>query len=195
MKRSFAAALTVLVVFVSVLVAVPPVRAYIEEVLFTYFHFQLPNKQGAVGYGMDDDWPLTPYGFEYFPEGFEVRGVVGSINEAYPDFFRLSSLFSSDDRFIKIIQSVGEGSQVLPEGEEITINGHPAVLVRSPDVYEYLKGEVDNIADYAGYDTILLAWIEDGVKFEVVSNFPLDEVIKIAESAAPMQPGEFEDSY
>jgi hypothetical protein len=74
MKRSFAIALTVVIVFVSVFITVPPVRAYIQEILFTYFHFELPNNQGAVGFGSSDEWPLTPYGFDYFPEGFEVRG-------------------------------------------------------------------------------------------------------------------------
>jgi hypothetical protein len=64
--------------------------------------------------------------------------------------------------------------------------------VRDPDVEKYLEGDVDDTADYTSHDLFLLAWIEDGVRFELISNFPLDEVIKIAGSTVPMQPGEYE---
>jgi hypothetical protein len=160
MKRGLAFVLVSLFLFVSTLFVVPSVRAQVEKILMTYFHFELPNRQGGIGFG-SDHWSYTPYSTGYLPDGFRVKGTVSGGHEG-PGYSSLSSVFSSDDHFIKLTQTGGESVVGLPEGEGTVVQGQPAVLVRNPDIEVYLKGELDNPADYETGEAYLLVWFMEG---------------------------------
>lgn len=63
------------------------------------------------------------------------------------------------------------------------------MVIRIVEAADYL----DLLEDYSMFttlDIISLVWFEDGVRLEMVSNFPQDEVIRIAESLEQMEAGQ-----
>ena len=182
MKKALTYSFITLLVVFGMLMAVPSVRAAVIEAIANYFRFDLPNDQGSLTWGMEEDWPFRPYGVDYFPEGFNSRGSVSGITEAYPDIFILSFTFASEDRFIKIINSKGTGLSDLPEGESLTILSQPAVLIRDPELKEILGGDVDSVSDYISHEAYSLTWFMEDVRIELITNFSFEEMIKIADS-------------
>lgn len=181
--------LTTLLLVLSLLLAVPAVRAQIEKTLIQWFQAEVPGDAGTVAWG-GEDWPFTPYTIAYFPEGYDNKGTTSGIIES-PDNFSLTLTYHlSDDRFIKVINSQGIDYTDLPEGEPITIAGQPAALNREPYLEEILFGEVDDIQDYAVYEAFQFTWFMEDVQIEVVSNFPLEEILRIAGSIKPMEAGD-----
>jgi hypothetical protein len=192
MRRAFIVVFAIILTFVGTLYAVvPSVRAQINELVMSYFNYELPNKQGGGGVGYGGDAPFTPFTINYLPEGFRVKGNYTGFEES-PGVSTLENMFSDEERFIMLIQSSGEGLSGLPEGENIDFKEHEAVLIRDLDLEEYIGNLVDEVEDYAGVETISLNWFAGDVKIELVSNFPLDEVVNIAESLTPMQLGKRE---
>lgn len=192
MRRAFVVVFAVILTFFGMVYAfVPSVRAQINELLMSYFNYELPNRQGGGGVGFGGEAPFNPYTISYLPEGFRVKGNYTGFEES-PGVSTLENMFSDDERFIMLIQSSGERLSGLPEGEDISIDEQEAILIRDLDLEEYIGNLVDEIEDYAGEETISLNWFAGDVKIELISNFPLDEVIKIAESLTPMQPGQGE---
>jgi hypothetical protein len=191
-RRAFVVVFAIILTCFGTLYAVvPSVRAQINEIVMSYFNYELPNKQGGGGVGYGGDAPFTPFTINYLPKGFRVKGNYTGFEES-PEVSTLENMFSDDERFIMLIQSSGEGLSGLPEGQEISFGIQEAKLVRSLDLEAYIGNLVDDVEDYSGVETISLNWFAGEVKIELVSNFPLDEVLKIAESLTPMQPGKGE---
>lgn len=168
------------------LLAIPSVRAQITELITQWVSADLPNDSGSIALG-GEDWPFTPNIVTYFPEHLQSRGVSSGIIES-PENFSVSFMFElGKDHFIKVVNNRGAAYTFLPKGEDITINGQPAILIREPDLGKALFGEVDDIGKFATHQSFQIIWFINDIQIEVFANFPLEEMVKIAESVEPMQ--------
>ncbi|MBW8009959.1 MAG: hypothetical protein FVQ83_01780 [Chloroflexi bacterium] len=177
----------ILLAFGLVYTTVPAVRALVDDLVMSYFRSELPNDQGGIGVGFGGEEPFIPLAADYFPDDFEVVGNYIGFEDA-PGISSMTTMFDDNERFIMLIQSAGEALPGLPEGELITIDGQSGVLIRIVDVDEYLD-HLEDFSMFTTMDVISLVWFEDNVMLEMVSNFPQNEVILIAESLAPMEAG------
>jgi hypothetical protein len=181
-----AAFLAAIFLAISLLFAVPGARAQFEEILTHWLWAELPDKSGTVSWGAED-WPFTPYTIGYFPDGFRSKGVTSGVIES-PDNLSLTLTFDNgQDHYIKIVSSQGPDFTELPEGDPFLVNGQPAILVRGLEAESIILGEVDGIEKYALHEHFELTWFVESVQVEIFSNLPLDEILRIAKSARPME--------
>ncbi len=177
-------------VLVILTVAVLPAQALaprIEQLLNSWFHFKTPS--GASG--IQGFEAFTPYNPTYLPQGFKHTGTGG---HKTPDTDSLELDYSDGRNFITLIQSKGPGSGRLPEGVDAKINGAAGVFVENyASGVDELRQKMPTISTTQGYEyqhVNLLAWTMGEVKFELFSNLPEAELVKVAVSLQPMQPGE-----
>ena len=207
MKKGFAlAAIAALVIAVSTVAFVPPVRAQVGEILNTWFRFKSPGGEYEVALsGPAEFTPLHP---AYLPAGLQGSGIVGSVSESGAESIELA--YHNDEQFVSITQSKAPANKTLPAGREVTVNGRPAVLVTGLEgAFEYGFRIPENavVKTYGTLDTPpaerdshhgtiaytdgkRLTWYAGDVKVEMLSNLPEEEMLKIAESLVPAEEGE-----
>jgi len=209
MKKGFAlAALVVLVIAVSTVAFVPSVRAQVGEILNTWFRFKSPGGEYEVALsGPTEFTPLRP---TYLPAGLQGSGIVGSVSEAGAEAIELT--YHNDEQFVSITQTKAPADRSLPAGQETTVNGQPAVLVTGLEgMFEYGSripegAHVETVGTppaergphhgtIAYTDGKRLTWYVGDVKVEMLSNLPVEEMLKIAESLVPVEEGEGEAPF
>jgi len=191
MRRFVLVSLLTLALVGGVVIAVPPVRAQVQEMIDAWFHFQLPGGRSGVGIGFGGArQAFTPYMPAWLPEGLDV-GVSGGTTAPgaeYVEFeFHPMPPRKGDERFIRLIEGKGEAVPGLPEGREVTINGQRAVF--TSELSERHEIQVDPPTPAGAR---LLAWYVGEIKMELVSNLPEEEMIAVAESLVPMEEGKGE---
>lgn len=205
MKKGFAlTAVVVLVIALSVVAFVPAVRAQVGELL-RWFRFESPAGGGEVSIpGSGEFTPLRP---AYLPPGFQSMAV--GLN---PEAASLSYWNSTTNQILIIDQrrlsSDEDGS--LPPGTRMTVNGQPAVLITglegsisfvsippTPSALVPTPAEPNQVvplepgsvsAETVSYtDGKQLIWYVGDFRIEVLSNLPLEEMLRVAESMVPAE--------
>ena len=202
MKKGLAlAAIAALIVGISTVSFVPSVRAQVGEMLNVWFHFKTPGGHGEVAIsGTADFVPLHP---TYLPAEFQTVGFVISDRPG-----SMELMYHSEDQFLTISQSRTQAGETLPAGDEVTVNGQPAVLVTD------LEGAIEygpRIPEDAYVETVgtpparpyrgsiaytdgkQLTWYVGEVKVGMLSNLPQEELLKVAESLVPAETGPAEE--
>jgi len=208
MKKGFAfATLVVLVIALGTVAFVPSVRAQVGEILNTWFRFQILGGRFEIGMAAPDvDFiPLRP---TYLPAdvtyslGGAVKGKTGALRQAY----------GGEDWFVDIIQTRALTDKPLPVGREVAVNGQPGMLVNGlKGTFEFIprlskeaikeKGVIGTPPATLVHfrlegisipydDGKRLVWYAGDVKVEMLSNLPVAEMLKIAESLVPAEAGE-----
>jgi hypothetical protein len=156
-----------------------------------WFHFQLPGGRSGVGVGWGrEGQAFAPYMPTWLPEGLDLALNGGSTapGAEYFEFeFHPVPSRKGDDRFIRLIEGVGEAVPGLPEGRGATANGQRAVLTRELSSRHEIQSDPPTPAGAR-----LLAWYIGEVKIELVSNLIEPEMIAVAESLVPMEEGKGE---
>jgi len=181
MKKKFAlTTIAVLVIALSVIAFVPSVRAQASEILNAWFSIELPN--GGMGGSMPSGFtPLYP---TYVPADSTGSGIGGCINERETESLGLEYYYG--EQFAAFCETKAPADKPLPAGQEITVNGQPAVLETG------LEGTFGFGQDIAYTDGKRLTWYVGDVKVELLSNLSVEEMLKIAESLAPVEAEEGE---
>lgn len=173
--------------------------------LLKWFTFDNPGGGGEVSIpGAIEFSPLRP---SYLPPGF--KSMVVGLN---PEVASLNYWNESTRQILIIDQNLIVGKKTpLPEGKRVTVNGYPAVLI------EGLKGEITftllsptpeatSLPNEPSQEQLLepligneggeivsytdgrqLIWDMNGVRFQITSNLPLEEILKVAESLIPAE--------
>ena len=211
MKKGFAlAALAALVIALGTVTFVPSVRAQVGEILNTWFRFKSPGGEYEVALsGPAEFTPLHP---TYLPAGLQSGGGGISVSETGGGSESVELKYHNDKQFVAITQSEAPPDKTLPTGQEVTVNGQPAVLVTGLEgTFEYgfripEDAQVETFgtppaepAPYHGSiaytDGKRLAWYVGDVKVEMLSNLPDEEMLKVAESMMPAEAGESEAPF
>lgn len=196
MKRTFAfATLAALVIAVSVMAFVPSVRAQVSG------WFRARWEGPGVGVEISGSQPgftvLVP---SYLPEAV-FSSAAGSmtasmINDVMRNFFG-----DPDGQWLLITESQAPTDKALPAGQEVTIGDQKGVLLSG------LRGTVEmalplpqNILgtppsyrqSFAYRDAQQLVWYDSNTRIEILSNLPVEEMLKVAESFRPAETGEGE---
>jgi hypothetical protein len=190
-RRFALVSLLTLALVSGVVIAVPPVRAQVQEIIDAWFHFQLPGGRSGVGIGFGGArHAFQPYLPAWLPKGLDL-GLTGGTTAPgaeYVEFeFHPMPPRKGDERFIRLIEGKGEAVPGLPEGRAITVNGQHAVF--TSELSERHEIQVDPPTP-AGAQ--LLAWYVGEIKMELVSNLSEEEMIAVAESLVPMEEGKGE---
>jgi len=199
MKHRLAlAAILALVLATGVVALVPAVRAQVGEVLARWFHFETPDAGGDVG--MSSAEAFTPLRPTYLPAGL-VGGHVGAVQEDNRTT-AIQLQYYSDEQFVTITQSKAPAERTLPDGQEVSVNDRPAVLLTgirggvsifappeelegAPPPYPY-----DHDISFTYLDGKELTWYVGDARIEMLSNLPVEEMLKIAESLVPVEVAE-----
>ncbi len=207
MKKGFAlTAIAALVIALSVMAFVPSVRAQVGEILNTWFHFKSPG--GEYEMGMSGPMEFTPLHPTYLPAGLQGSGAGISSAVGTGESVELS--YYNDEQFVAITQTKAPADRTLPPGQKMTVNGQPAVLVTGLEgTFEYgfripEGAQVETFGTppaepYHGTiaytDGRQLTWYVGDVKIEMLSNLPVEEMLRIAESFVPAETGEGEPPF
>lgn len=185
MKKVFAlATIVALIVAVSTVAFVPSVRAQVGGVLNTWFHFRSPN--GEAGIAIGGRMEFTPLHPTYLPDSFQGAGVSSTEAES------IELTYHNKRQFVAITQTKAPADRALPAGQQVTVDSQPAVLFTGLEgTFEYgLRISEGANIDYT--DGKRLVWYAGDVKVEMLSNLPVEEMLKIAESLVPAETGEGE---
>ncbi len=175
-----------LVLLIALVLAAPPAWAMIEPIVTNWFSFTTPDGEsgGAVG-GFT---AFTPYHATYLPENFQ-QSLLGGRSQPDLDSFEIG--YDRGAQFIMIVQSKGPGATGLPAGDPAQVGTNPAVFLPSFAAGEQeLREKRPGLSIVTSYDysgTQLLVWFIGEVKIELLSNLPLGEMRRVAESLEPMQ--------
>ncbi len=204
MKKGFAlTAIAALVIALSVMAFVPSVRAQAGEILSAWFRIEGPGG-GVVMSGPAEFRPLRP---TYLPAGLQSSGVSSKVSGESES---IELTYHSADQFVAITQTRAPADRTLPAGQEMTVNGQPAVLVTSLEgTFEYgfripEGAQVETFGTppaepYHGTiaytDGKRLTWYVGDVKVEMLSNLSVEEMLKIGASLVPAEAGEGEPPF
>ena len=186
--RRLALALAIIIVFLLVAPPAWTLAARISDWVGDWFHFRTPGTESSMSIG--DFEAFTPFSPQYLPKGFESSGLGGT---TAPDYVRLELTYSYGEQFASVLQSIGLGTEKLPQGETLKINTVDGVFVPVfASSSQELQQKISSIPIVTNFDygtTSLLAWHLGEVKIELVSNLPKEEILKIARSLAPAEIG------
>jgi hypothetical protein len=188
----------VLALGVATVVLVPPARAAVEELLTGLIRM---DWGGGAAVMPVEFVPLAP---EYIPEGLDATHFVegGEPGAAFMEF-----RFFDPDRFVVIYQEPAGDDASLPEGAAVTVNGHEAALLTGLSGTVYLAspepqpgrpmptrggggGSIDPtlLPEQLNYtDGRMLAWVQDGLYVEILTNLSEAELLQIAGSMVPAE--------
>jgi hypothetical protein len=185
-KLSASRVAVVVLLLLALVVTVPPAWARLEPILTNWFHFTAPDghNSGSIG----DFTAFTPYHATYMPQGFQP-GLLGRSTGPDLDTFEIG--YDDGAQFITILQSKGQANTALPVGQPMQVGEHTAVFIQtfatSQAELQEKRPAVSLVTDYDYSHTHLLAWFIGEVKLEIFSNLPLDQMLLVAESLAPME--------
>lgn len=111
-----------LLIAVSVVAFVPPIRAQVGGALATWFHFGWKGGEVEIAGSSPDFTPIKP---SYLPEGLDQQGGVTELSGKF-----LLSFFGQDNQFLVLTESKALDRR-LPAGREVTVNGRKVVLLTS----------------------------------------------------------------
>lgn len=210
MKKGFAlTTIAALVIALSVMAFVPSVQAQAVDILNTWFHFKSPGGEYEMALGGSMEFaPLHP---TYLPAGLQNLGS-GMISAVSGESAPIELSYYNNEQFVTITQTRAPADRTLPAGQEVTANGQPAVLVTGLEgTFEYgLRIPEDAVVEtfgtppaepYRDHGTIAyidgkrLIWYVGDVKVEMLSNLPVEEMLRIAESLVPAEAGEGEPPF
>lgn len=196
------ATIAAIAIALSVMVLVPSVRAQVSE-LFRWFRFESPGGGGEVSIpGSVEFTPLRP---AYLPAGFQAMAV--GLN---PEAASLNYWNSTTGQILLIdqLRLSPDDNRSLPSGQRVTINGRPAGLITglegnvtfvflSPTPAAPITPPDDSALEpiTASGETVSyrdgnqLVWYVGDIRVEMVSNLPVEEMVKIAESMIPAEEG------
>jgi len=188
MRKLVLSSLLALALVFGVVIAVPSVRAQVREMIDMWYHFRFPERQSSVGVGWGgDSEAFPPYMPTYLPNGLDIALSGGSTapGAEYWEFeFHPTPRRKGDDRFIRLIEGVGENVPGLPEGREVMVGDQPAVWTSDLEPRHEVTSDPPTPASAQ-----VLSWYIGEVKIELVSNLPESEMIAVAESFVLMQEG------
>jgi hypothetical protein len=177
-KPAFAA-LAIILVLVSAAFLAPPVRAQVRGLIAGWFGFTDP--QGSqLQYGTD--WGFAPFAPVYIPQGLRMTASM-TAGETTTEVFGLMYSSDTDSRFAALIQTVLTSETRLPEGRSINLSGRAARLQTAPeiDLEDQPEGKRAWIADHLEEEGVRrLTWNQDEVQIDLISNLPLEEMVRIA---------------
>jgi|GEM_PF-3134281 len=109
-----------LLIAISVVAFVPPIRAQVGGALATWFHFGWKGAEVEIGGSSPDFTPIEP---SYLPESLDQQGGTAMWGDKL-----LLSFFGQDDQFLVLTESKALDRR-LPPGQKVTVNGRKAVLL------------------------------------------------------------------
>ena len=180
-------------VLLALVAAIPSVSAKVESWVGTWFSFSSPDGENFSAIG--GFTAFTPYHAAYLPKGFKNSGMGTATG--WPDYEALELTYDrKGGQFFTILESKGGEAGGLPSGEDVIIGESPAVFIpsfatSSAELVSKKPG-LSIVTEFDYSHTNLLVWFMGEVRIEIFSNLPKSEMIKIAESLAPMQTGEGE---
>lgn len=182
----------VLMIILALLLAAPPtwtLAARLSEWVGSWFHFKTPGMECSMGVGNFN--AFTPYVPNYMPKSLDCGGIGGT---TAPGFDRLELTYSRDEQFVTLLQSKGPDPVTLPPGSLVMINGETGLFVQVfATSSEALQQKIPSIPIIENLDygaTSLLAWRLGEIDLKLVSNFPEEEILKIARSLVLAENGE-----
>lgn len=206
MKKVALTTIAALAIALSVMGFVPSVRAQVGEILNTWFLYKAPSGESGIALGGPMEFaPLHP---TYLPAGLQGSGMAGIVSESGTVSIELT--YHNNEQFVTITQTKAPADRSLPAGQEVTVNVQPAVLVTGLEgTFEYGSriregAQVETFGTPPAepyHGTIAytegkrLTWYVGDVKIEMLSNLPVEEMLKIAESLVPAEAGEGEPPF
>jgi hypothetical protein len=183
----------IFLVVLALVVAIPTVRAKVEAWAGTWFSFSSPDGENFSAIG--GFTAFTPYHATYLPKGFKHSGIGTATG--WPDYEALELTYDrKGGQFFTLLESKGGDAQGLPSGEDVSIGESPGVFIASfaTSSTELVskKPGLSIVTEFDYSQTNLLTWFMGDVRIEIFSNLTKAEMVKIAESLAPMQTGEGE---
>jgi hypothetical protein len=201
-KTKFAlSALVLLLVLAVMVVFVPTVRAQVSE----WFSIVIHDPNNGSSFGVSGSEPMT---YQVMQPGYlpEILSNGRSIAKFDKD---TEILYKNNDKFLILTQLEAVIDESLPEGDAITIQGQPAVLntgvsgsyrelpedMQPSDGGGFIVSDepyseaipaptIEPITfDYTG--AVKLTFITGNTKIELLSNLPVDEILKIAAELKP----------
>lgn len=202
LRTSFAAAAAMVIVVAAAALAVPPVRAAMQNWFGAVF--RLPQA-GGESLASAPFQPMVP---AEVPDGLTStayrNGTAGEIRFIEMRFFNA-------DEFLVIYEEQNSDARGLPSGEAVEVNGQPAVLetgvggtvnLRSLDPQDGqplsdgsgggggggtggYPGQQPESLDYA--DGARLTWVEGGTRVEMLTNLPAEALLAVAEGMHPAE--------
>jgi hypothetical protein len=182
-------------IMVSLFLSVPNVRAQVSIFLLS-FGVKLPF--ASEGLVLSTFEPLSP---DYVPAEMTY---FFSANFDRPTYSELR--YFSKDQFIIISESPIEKDETLPSGKPIWVGKSTAVLQEGlsgpvmlaaprPQVWRMQSGSgggggggksIDEAPLQLDYTSgIQISWFQAGLRIDLLTNLPLDEALKVAESMKP----------
>jgi hypothetical protein len=182
-----------ILIVLALVVAIPTVWAKVESWTGTWFGFSSPDGENFSAIG--GFTAFTPYHATYLPKGFKNSGIGTATG--WPDYEALELTYDrKGGQFFTLLESKGGEAQGLPSGEGVYIGESPGVFIpafaTSLDELVSKKPGLSIVTDFDYSQTNLLTWFSGEVRIEIYSNLTKAEMVKIAESLAPMQTGEGE---
>lgn len=183
----------VFLIVLALVVAIPTVRAKVESWAGTWFSFSSPDGENFSAIG--GFTAFTPYHATYLPKGFKHSGIGTATR--WPDYEALELTYDrKGGQFFTLLESKGGDAQGLPSGEDVYIGESPGVFIvsfaTSSTELVSKKPGLSIVTEFDYSQTNLLTWFMGEVRIEIFSNLTKAEMVKIAESLAPMQAGEGE---
>lgn len=199
MKKGIAlVAIAGLLIALSVMTFVPSVRAQVGQLL-RWFRFESPAPGGGE-VSIPGSVEFTPLRPAYLPAGFQAMAV--GLN---PEAASLNYWNSTTNQILIIDQrrSSSDDDRSLPPGISLTVNGQPAVLITNVEgsvTFTFLSptpaisitppADLDQAvpAETVSYpDGRQLVWYVGDIRLEMLSNLPVEEMLRIAESMIPAE--------
>lgn len=198
--KLFLAMLALTLIVFGVVLFTPSVWAQVGPII-RWFRFGGPAGGDEVSFSLATEFtPLRP---SYLPSGFETMAV--GLN---PQGASLRYWNKSTGQILLIDETLMVGDKApLPVGKELTLNGQPAVLIEGlsgdltfvqltptpaspalspPQTTEAQPLEALNVNE--GVEIVKytnakqLTWDIGNLRIQIISNLPLEEILKIAES-------------
>jgi hypothetical protein len=211
-RRPFAAAaLAALILVVSVVMLVAPVRAQVVGAVTRLLRIPMAGSHSGVTVP-EDIVPFRPLAPTYLPEGYQNSYMVSG---GAPGAEILELRAFSPERFIIVFERQTGGDEALPAGENVQVGEHSAVLetglqgaanimipAPQPDHMPYFaapgggggggggggRDPRESLPDSLAYDDgVRITWLVGDVWVEILSNEPVDEVLRVAESMQPVE--------
>ncbi|MBN1430011.1 MAG: zf-HC2 domain-containing protein [Anaerolineae bacterium] len=208
LRAAAIALLALIAVMGIILAAVPPARAAVEGLILTLFEGETDS--GLPVIAASEFQPLYPAGV---PDRILCSASFG-ITSPEPTETYLELRFFNELEFAVLYENLEMANDPLPDGEPLDVNGHPAVLFRDlSGTVALMSGQPQEgrtptqggggggggcqgsepivppeRLDYTG--ALRLVWTQDGMRFDLLSNLPYEELLALAASLEPAQPAQ-----